>query len=289
MNVPTFAGQPFCWFNRSYSGLPIRPKSSTTRYDAAKLPQRRPRAQLISPNAESLLDDLCSESQARQLVALVHLSSLPPGEGIWVLRKSDVLTSRNLQVRVSAFATLGKLGIREEGRTLIVALESDPDHSIRAAAASGLGDLLRPNDGEGVVRGQGDALEALVRAAEQDAHFIVRYAALVSVGELGNPAALDAVLRVVRDLSAPALEATAAVYAIGQLANDDALTGEILDAVSARAGDREDLVRAAVVRTLGRWSNANSVPELLQRMKGDEKRFGQSTHVQAILDDVLGG
>lgn len=244
---------------------------------------------MLSPKAESILDELRSGSQPKQLVALVRLISLPPREGLLILRKSDVLNSRKLQIRVSALATLGKLGIREEARTLIAVLETDPDHSIRAAAAGGLGDLLRPKTGEVVVQGQEEALEALIRAAEQDEHFIVRYAALVSVGELGNPAALNTVLRVIRDLKAPALEATAAVYAISQLAKDDALNKEIIDAVCARAGDREDLIRAAVVHTLGSWSNDNSIRELLQRMKGDEMRFGQSTHVQAVLDDVLGG
>ncbi|KAI0561310.1 Armadillo-like helical domain containing protein [Gracilaria domingensis] len=255
---------------------------------AVRLAQCRIRAHLHSPEPDYLLQDLCSGSQPRQLVALVRLTSIPPNEALGILEKSETLASNNKQVRLSALATLGKLGFRERAGVLVNALESDGDHAVRAAAANGLGNLLHPNEGEGSVKGYENVLHALIRAAQKkDEHFIVRYAALVALGELANPSAVDIVLPIVRDLAAPALEVMAAVAAIGKMMNAGALTAEVLEAVKARAADRDELIRAAVVRTLGRWLGVHSVPELLQRMNKDEQRYGQSKHVHEILDDVL--
>eukprot|EP00178_Gracilaria_changii_P020920 TRINITY_DN614_c0_g1_i3.p1 TRINITY_DN614_c0_g1~~TRINITY_DN614_c0_g1_i3.p1 ORF type:complete len:296 (+),score=44.50 TRINITY_DN614_c0_g1_i3:718-1605(+) len=245
------------------------------------------RAHVPSPDPSSLLDDLRSGSQPKQLVALVRLTSIPPHEALILLEQSETLTSPNIQVRLTALATLGKLGCRERADVLVNALESDQEHSIRAAAASGLGNLLHPNEGEKAVQGYPYVLKALIRASQNDENFIVRYAALIALGELGNPDAIETVLPIIRSLSAPALEATAAVAAIGKMTDSGGPSPEVFNAVAARASDRDELVRAAVVRTLANWSNIDAVPELLLRMKRDETRYGQSNHVQAILDDVL--
>ncbi|CAN8066379.1 unnamed protein product [Agarophyton chilense] len=291
MNIIGFVSQTYTYGQRRHqTSLPAKLGRCSQRRppDCLRLPKRWLRAHLPSPDPDSLLADLGSGSQPRQLVALIRLSSIPPNEALALLQKTEVLQSANLQVRLTALATLGKLGNREQAGVLLEALESDRDHSIRAAAASALGNLLHPTEGEGAIQGYEKVLTALIRAAEEDEHFIVRYAALIALGELANPVAVNTVLPVVRNFAAPALEATAAVAAIGKMVDLEGPTTEVLEAVAARAADRDELIRAAVVRTLGRWKNVDSVPELLQQMQGNEKRFGQSTHVQAILDDVLG-
>lgn len=203
-----------------------------------------------------------------------------------MLQQSGLLESKNVQVRLTALATLGKLGFRREADTLVSALNFDPDHSVRAAAANGLGNVLRPEDGAAPVTGGEKALHALIRAANEDGHVIVRYAALVSIGDLGNPAAIHVLLPIVRNLAAPTLEAAAAIRALGDLVHGNSVSKDLLRAISARVADRDELIRAAVARRLGRWLDIGSVPELLKRMEADEKQFGQSTHVQAVLDNV---
>lgn len=220
------------------------------------------------------------------MLALIALPQLPSAEAVSLLHKSGLLDSPNRQVRLTAVATLGKLGAAREASVLLSVLRDDTDdYSVRAAAANALGSLLPgPSDGSGLV---GEALSALVDVATGDEHFILRYSAIVSIGSLGDRSAIETLLPIAKDIGALPLEAAAAVGAIGEVVDGKDVREEVIQAVVARARDREDLVRAAVARTLGNWKDAAGAAAVLENMRKDEERYGQSDLVRAILNDVI--
>lgn len=269
--------------------------------------RRRPRAPYASGAASdghNLRARLSSTGeQATQILALVSLPSLPPEEARGLLHDSGALRSDNVQVRLTAAATLGKLGNRGDTAALVHLLTMDPEHSVRAAAASGIGNLLRRRSrpaeaGSGAVAP--DVVEPLLAIAENDANFIVRYCALVTLGNVGDRRALPFLISVAMDSSAPPLEAAAAVAALGEIPRDSDAVGideEVFNVVVIRARDRDDLVRAAVARTLGLWaadeerrqSSKRTAMDVLQGMNKEEERFGQSALVRsAVTDAILG-
>lgn len=262
----------------------FRHSSTSRRWQPRLIVSKRPRASLQStPNAESLLEKLKSGVQANQMLALVALPQLPSSEAVSLLYDSGVLKSPNRQVRLTAVATLGKLRAPREANVLLDVLRDDSDdYSVRAAAANALGFLLPGvSDGSGVI---GEALSALVDVATGDEHFILRYAAIVTMGNLGDNSAMETLLPIAKDVSAEPLEAAAAVTAIGEVVDAESVDAAVLDAVIARAADREDLVRAAVARTLQRWKQVDTAVKVLEGMRKDEERYGQSELVRAVLN-----
>lgn len=264
-----------------------RPSVSSQRWRRRVTLARRPQASLATPpSADDLLEKLKSGIQPTQMLALIVLPQLPSAEAASLLHNSGVLDSPNRQVRLTAVATLGKLGAPREASVLLSVLRDDSDdYSVRAAAASALGSLLPgPSDGSGLV---GQALSALVDVATADEHFILRYAAIVSMGNLGDRSAMETLLPIAKDVSAVPLEAAAAVRAIGEVVDGKDVEEEVMQAVVARAADKEDLVRVSVVRTLGRWKEAAGAGIVLENMRKDEERYGQSDLVRAVLNDEL--
>jgi len=254
---------------------------------------RRPRACLpTAPNATDLIQRLSHPHQPTQTLALISLSGLPQEQALSALHTSKILQSPNPQVRLTALATLGKLGAAEETRTLVAAMCDDEDHSVRAAAASGLGSLLDARDGVlGDARDPyvSEAASALEKAATSDEHFIVRYAAIVSLGNVGDSGAVEMLLRVARDSSSPILEAAASVEALGEVVALEEAERDVLEVCEARARDRDDLVRAAVARTLGSLCERGVGCGSLQRMLEEEGRYGRSEMVLVVLNDVMKG
>ena len=263
-----------------------------TCYAMASSPRRRPRPSGLyiracadSQPQNSLLDTLKSDDQPKQVLALISLHRTPAKEALSLIRQSGVLDTENRQVRIAALTALGKIGIHEETNTLVEVLLHDPDHSIRAAAANGLAHMFEPETRKSEMKEK--AVEALKQAATQDEHFIVRYAAIVSVGNLGEPSCVEMLLPIATDLMAPALEVAAAVTALGEVVTEQAVDEGLLKAVSARADDREDFIRAAVARTLGRWGDFGDARNSLEKMRVNEEKYGQSDLVRAILSDVF--
>lgn len=249
---------------------------------------RRPRACESPPSPAEVLDILKNATQSQKILALISLRKLSSEQAVPVLYSSGILDIDNIQVRVTALTTLGKVGARKEADTLIAVLLNDIDHSIRAAAASALGSLLFCEGDFVADETTGKTTEALLHAATKDEHFIVRYTAIVSAGNIADPAVVPALLPIANDIAAPTLEAAAALTALGEVVPTRDVGSEMLKAVCARAGDREEFIRAAVARTLGRWTGVGGARASLEKMKTDEEKYGQSNLVRAILSDVLG-
>lgn len=258
------------------------------------LHSQRPTYANLTPNSDDTnsentqLQGLQSNNQLQQIRILLSLEQEAPETAAALIHKSGVLNSKNQQVRLTALATLGKLGLKSEVSVLKSILQSDSDHANRAAAANALGSLLEnlnavKKDTEIII-----GIEALVQAAKEDEHFIVRYAAIVGIGNAGNDMAVSTLLPIAENIAAPALEAAAAVRALGEVLDVLNVNGNILETVRTRAADREDLVRAAVARTLGEWRSIPEASVSLQEMKRNEDKYGQSNLVQTILDDILG-
>ncbi|CDF35645.1 unnamed protein product [Chondrus crispus] len=235
------------------------------------------------PDANALLEKLKGGVQHTQMLALVLLPQLPSKQAVSLLYESGVLDSENRQVRLTAVATLGKLGVPHEANRLVTVLKDDSDdYSVRAAAANALGYLLPGSgDGSGLV---GEALSALVDVATGDDHFILKYAAIVTIGNLGDKSAMDTLIPIAQNPASLPLEAAAAVTAIGEISAVDMVEASVVDVVISRAADREDLVRAAVAKTLKLWVTVERAASALARMKTDEEKYGQSDFVRAILN-----
>lgn len=218
------------------------------------------------------------------MLALIALPQLPSAQAVALLHASGVLQSPNQQVRLTAVATLGKLGAPREASVLLSVLRDDSDdYSVRAAAANALGFLLPgAADGSGLI---GEALSALVDVATGEEHFILRYTAIVTIGNLGDQSAIETLLPIAKDVASQPLDAAAAVAALGEVVDGKHVETEVMDAVVARAADRVDLVRAAVVRTLRRWKDADRAGTVLENMRRDEEQYGRSDFVRAVLND----
>lgn len=267
---------PLSFRSSKFAESPVRGRVFPT-------PQICRRTRACAQSSEFLLDSLRSGSQPKQLQALVGLLQLPATEARGLLYESQALSSPNRQVRLSALATLGKFSDPEDADILISALKEEQDHSTRAAAANGLGAVI--SAGSDLKKTVERVVDELLLAAKNDDHFIVRYVALVSLGSVGDARAKDELLRLATDMSTPALEASAAIDALGEVLGKD-VPPNIVSVVISRAKDREDLIRAAVARTLAIWSHINSAREALSNMREDELRYGNSPFVLAVLDNV---
>lgn len=198
--------------------------------------------------------------------------------------------------------TLGKL-LRthpSEAPVLTNVLLTDTDHSIRAAAAGGLGNLSLPASAPSMQA----ATDALRAAAISDEHFIVRYSAIVALGNVGDVTSIGLLVPLVDSTLVPALEAVAAIDALGEIVKETpSLLGDMnaaKKAVLGRSTDKEDLVRAAVARALFEWKQAVShgaetaesddnvrFTGALNDMLKNEEQNGQSTFVLGLLQKLL--
>lgn len=228
---------------------------------------------------------LTSNNQPKQTLALISLEKLPAKQAVCILNASQVLDSPNPQIRLTALATLGKLGEQSEAHSLTRALQSDEDDTVRSAAAGALGDLFHDERKRTSVLQ--NVVATLSDAALHDEHFMVRYVAIVSLGSVGALGNVQLLLTVAQNTATPALELAAALTALGEAVTTERVTAPMRAVVHSRARDRDDFVRAAVARTLGRWHDAGDDGAVLRRMREEEERFGASGMVMAILDDVL--
>lgn len=283
-----------CSFVSTLLFSPFRGSPFSTSFQRSRLQyrsrQNRLRASvLLNEDRDALEEKLRNGSQGEKMRAMISLPRLSPSVSVPLLHSTGVLRSDNMQIRLTAVATLGKLGSFGEGRTLLKVLRDDTneDYSVRAAAANALGSLLqapRPRGTELLVR---ETVSALIHAFTIDESFIVRYAAIVSLGNIGDLTALITLLPLVSDDKASALEVSAAIVAVGEVVPKEGVTVDMLNAVINKAKDPEPFTRAAVAKTLGVWRGVGAALAVLHKMRVDEERDGRNIMVQTILSEVL--
>lgn len=257
-----------------------------------------------SPSPEAVLSDLRDDGSSRQILALVSVARFPPQMALDILLESGILQSRFRNTRIAALNTLGSLKLSSPSGLLAKVLDTDPDHSVRAAAAGALGatpiqdiensqqshDSTNASNGAETNHddeGRTFALQVLRKAAVEDEHFIVRYSSIVALGTLRDANSVALLLRLVKMFEAPALEAAAAIDALSEIIAPNDVSPEVLDAVRARATDTEDLIRAAVARTFDAWRAIPEVAESLPAMLRNELKFGRSSFVLALLQTLI--
>lgn len=263
-------------------------------------------SQLRDPNrTPDLLANLRSDGEPRQILALISLARLPGPDALALLQECGALTSQFRKTRIAALDALGKTRVRTESTTLIAVLQSDTDHSIRAAAAAALSTVLTAEEGVLLEDAGPDAranasrpesrddiftntVEALREAMTKDEHFIVRYSAIVALGNLQDDDAIDLLLPLIQSPDAAPLEIASAIDAVGEIVPPSRLREEWLYAVNSRALHPDDLIRAAVVRTLAGWRSVEGVSATLTTMLKNEVEYGRSTFVLALLQYFIG-
>ena len=156
----------------------------TDTYGPAQWNQPRPRpatATELKGEVATIVDALYGEEAAGRAYAAQRLGQLGPAAVDAVPFLVDALDDPNREVRAQAAEALGALGDREAVEPLIARIaDRDGDWSARAAAARALGRL-----------GDRRAVEPLVSVLnDMNAH--VRHMAVISLGQIGDAAARDA-------------------------------------------------------------------------------------------------
>lgn len=234
------------------------------------------------PEEDELIFDLRDDGSPKQILALIKLTKLPSSEkALNILQKSEVMKSQFRKTRIAVLDTLGKLRQPSSLPMLTSTLQNDTDHSIRAAAAGGLGEILVPEEHKE------NSCSILREAALHDDHFIVRYSAIVTLGNIGDIRSIPVLIPLISNLNTPALECSAAIDAVGEILSIDLVTDSFLQTVLIRVNDDEDLIRAAVVRTLVRWKRIKGVSEVLSSILKTEVEQGRSSFVHALLQQLL--
>lgn len=267
----------------------------------------------LSIDDNNILRDLRNDGKPPQVLALIKLTKMAPRHALHLIQVSGVYESKYRKTRIAVLDALGKFRIRTEIPTLVSVLCDDSDHSIRAAAAGALGVLLSPLDNGNdvdsdinddpnrevsqsepstdVAQLQDDvhdrALLALRNAALNDDHFIVRYSAIVALGNGRDTASISLLLPIIANQDAAALEVASAIDALGEIIAATDVPQKCLEHVIARTTDSEDLIRAAVARTLGQWRSIRIAADTLHKMLSHEIRLERSSFVLDLLQRIL--
>jgi HEAT repeat protein len=167
-------------------------------------------------------------------------------------------------VRAMAVSAVGSLG-RGVVPTLVKALE-DPHESVRASAASTLGNLGMKRDGE-----VASAVPALIRTLKSDPHPTVRGNSAEALGRIGPPAlpAVSALLEATRDPDSALRQ-----YAAAALTRIDPATAgkQVLPLLVRLLEDRQNLIRNSVPEVIGNLGAlaAAAVPALTRALTDPE-------------------
>ena len=180
-------------------------------------------------------------------------------------RLQDILQHHpDPQMRRAAAICLGRKG---DGRALNPLSDSlvqkpDTDQYVRAAAATALGDLLKP-----------EAIEPLSQALESDQSTNVRKACAAALGALGQRSGVGSLEQALSDDSEEDVRAEAA-DALGDLLSPDSLP-ELLE---GRANDPSPKVRGACSNAVSRFSSSG----LSQALEQSEDPSVRSSAAQVL-------
>jgi len=151
---------------------------------------------------------------------------------------------------------LAELASKDSTSSLLRSLERVENSTDRAMIITALG-----------ATGSSDALPILIEWAERSAPATMREstAALLALGEIGDPAAAPTLAKVLGDIKTPAVRLTAAAQAAA-LAGDASLLFPLLELLEK---GEESESRAAAAAALGELGDARSIAPLEQAMAGD--------------------
>lgn len=186
---------------------------------------------MASVDLDQIAANLESPNSKDRMLALALLRDVPAAQAAPLIRQ--VLDDDNMQIRSMAVFALGIKPDEQSLDILINLLTSDPDYGIRADAAGALGYLEDPR-----------AFETLVRAFYEDTDWLVRFSAAVSLGNLKDPRAHDVLMQALQ--SDQEVMQQAAIAAVGEI-GDVAAVEEILKF----AQSPDWLVRQRLAEALG--------------------------------------
>jgi len=226
--------------------------------------------------------DLRSDGDKQQLNALSEIRFLPAIAAV-PLVEQVLKTSTNELVKsqaLYALVALGPAALTDALRIIKAVLETESDYTVRAAAAGALG-YIEDND----------ASEILMRAFYEDVNWIVRYSAVVALGNKKNERSLDFLISTLDKQNAEDKSDTLLIQAlIGVL-------GEMKDVRAVEpilrfVGNGDFMVRAKVAEALGNLPSERSVSALEYLEKdGVEMVFRQAElslkQAKKVIDRVL--
>ncbi|NJN29274.1 MAG: HEAT repeat domain-containing protein [Synechococcales cyanobacterium RM1_1_8] len=212
-------------------------------------------------NLAELSAKLESPNSRDRLLALVALKDAEASDALPLIKK--VLQDESIQVRGMAVFALGVKRQDENYELLLQVLENDSDYSVRAAAAGAMG-YLEDNR----------ALEPLLRVFYEETDWLVRFSAAVALGNLKDSRARAALVQALQGEESVLHQA--AIAALGEI-GDLAALDDIL-----RFADSDDwLVRQRLAEALGNLPSPKS-HSALQYLSKDSHPQVSSTAVRSL-------
>lgn len=182
--------------------------------------------------------------------------------GEWIQEWIAQARSGDWRTRRRAVEQLGQHGGEEAREPLLTAL-SDPDPSVRATAATALGNLEVP-----------EALEPLTERALEDPRWEVRFAAVGALAKFGD-AALGVIIRALGDEDY--WVRWQAVTALGQNGSE-----RVIPLLVRQLREHRWRIREAAACALGKLRATEAVKPLLGLLRRDEEVMVQVAAAQAL-------
>ncbi len=210
------------------------------------------------PHLEQIAKELESPRLRDRMVAITKLREVEAEQAVPLIKK--VLDDPSLQVRSMAVFALG-IKATSESFPLLLELLEDDDYGIRADAAGALGYLQDPR-----------AFDPLVRLFYEDTHWLVRFSAAVSLGNLQNPEAKVVLEQALH--SEQGVLQQAAIAALGEIKSV-----ESLDEMLSFAQSQDWLVRQRLAQALANFSTDKSISALNYLQKDSHPQVSEAaTH-----------
>jgi HEAT repeat protein len=200
------------------------------------------------PSLQQITEQLNSQESSDRLLALLALRDWPTAEAFPLIKQ--VLDDSSMPVRTMAIRSLA-IHVTPESLPLLLKLLADREYEVRAGAAGALGCL-----------GDHRALQPLMQVFHEDTHWLVRFSAVVSLGNLHDPQAKDFLITVLT--SPEVLIQQAAIAALGEIGVIETLN------VLLPFIDSEDwLTRLNLAQALGNLPSDKSISALKYLTKDD--------------------
>ncbi|MEB3291582.1 MAG: HEAT repeat domain-containing protein [Synechococcales bacterium] len=196
----------------------------------------------LDPHLKVLAHQLASPDVRARKLALNELREMPAEKSVPLIQTA--LKDHNQQVRSLAVFSLGVNPTPDCLGILIEVLQTDPDYGVRADAAGALGYL-------GNVR----ALESLVRAFYEETAWLVRFSAVVALGNLRDRRAETVLLQALN--CQEVVMHQAAIAALGEISALNAI-----DPLLSFLDAEDWLVRQRLAEALGYLPSEKSLSAL---------------------------